>query len=104
MAFRVLLGLTLCLVLCGCWRGVSDARIEHDFLALMRREHAVDAEITRISRGDGWADGQEIRVHFCAHRAASPEACVEGVADLSYQAGSDGWQLIAGSAAMAQAP
>ncbi|PMV25251.1 hypothetical protein C1X21_12525 [Pseudomonas sp. FW305-3-2-15-A-LB2] len=52
-------------------------------------------EIERITREDGWGDGQEVRVYFCLSRGEASKACEERYVGMSYQQYSKGWKLIA---------
>jgi hypothetical protein len=82
--------------LVGCSGRLQDDQARADFASLARQGRiAAPEHETKIVRGEGWGEGEEVRVYFCARRPATGNACVEDFIGPSYQRESGGWRLIA---------
>lgn len=79
----------------ACSSGLQDDEIRQDFLTLQEKGKVVPSErITKISRGDGWSDGAEVRVYFCPRQPDLSKECSETYVSLAYQKYGSDWRLI----------
>jgi hypothetical protein len=85
------------LFLAACSSGLSDEQIIQDLSAHQKKLGQAQA-VARITRGDGWADGQEVRAYVataCPMQRSQSPSCTDKYYSLSYQRHDDGsWSLL----------
>lgn len=83
--------------LAACTSGLSDQQIIQD-LSTHQKEFGRAKGVAKITRGDAWADGQEVRAYVgpaCSTTQSQPRPCTEKYYSLSYQRLDDGsWSLL----------
>ncbi|WP_157499167.1 hypothetical protein [Lysobacter sp. Root604] len=89
----------------GCSSGLTEKRVEQDFRGLIKANYKVITieKVHRVSFGDGWDDGAEVRVYFVAKCETGGAADAQGAEcwdgemhmQMSYQKNSSGsWELL----------
>lgn len=82
----------LCIALPACVNSPSDEQVKKDFLT--SKPDGESLKVTKVTRGDGWSDGAEVRVYFCEAQDRG-ERCKERYASMAYQKQPDNsWRLI----------
>lgn len=84
-------------LLAACSSGVRDEQILND-LAVYQKDGGEASSALKITHGDGWSDGAEVRVYLspaCAPQDAQAKKCTEKYVSMSYQRQKDDtWKLL----------